>query len=152
MRPSTIWSPPLARWHWKNMWAPMTTRKSRSLPAISESMSVAKPRGYWPRVWPSGSRSVVEKPQPSRERKFAEYYVCLRCLAMEGKAGTYRPGWLPPPLQPLRGRCLYGWGGRNRTYDAGVNVRCLHRLATPQKNPQITLDRVPPAGVNGSFP
>jgi hypothetical protein len=27
---------------------------------------------------------------------------------------------------------LYGWGGRNRTCGAGVKVRCLNRLATPQ--------------------
>ncbi len=72
---------------------------------------------------------------------YSGFASALRAAALRATFLALRAGveplrfspWRRYPRCPTASRSInYGWGARIRTWDAGVKVRCLNRLATPQ--------------------
>jgi hypothetical protein len=90
------------------------------------------------------------RPRPPGRRALRD--VLRRCAPASNLYGSPPPAKTPSCQAALRPQ-IYGWGGRIRTSDAGVKVRCLNRLATPQYAKFGAATHPPnPAAANGSFP
>ena len=97
-------------------------------------------------VYGWGGRITRASPSPSGPSRLARRSPALRACVEPLRFASYRHA--PSCATALRPP-VYGWGGRNRTSDAGVKVRCLNRLATPQCAKFAVTMRLPSASSSG---